>query len=77
VKIDRSFVQEVDHSPEAGRLVAAIVAMAKALDLRTVAEGVEREEQADHLRSLGCDVAQGYYFGRPAPAPETALALSR
>jgi diguanylate cyclase (GGDEF)-like protein len=77
VKIDRTFVQEVDNSPDAGRLVAAIVAMAKALDLRTVAEGVEREEQATHLRSLGCDVAQGYYFGRPAPAPELVFALSR
>jgi diguanylate cyclase (GGDEF)-like protein len=80
VKIDRSFVHEVDSRPEASRLVAAIIAMAKALGLRTVAEGVEREEQAVHLRALGCDAAQGYHLGRPVPAASLSLrpqAISR
>jgi diguanylate cyclase (GGDEF)-like protein len=73
VKIDRSFVHEVDASLEAPRLVAAIIAMAKALGLRTVAEGVEREAQAACLRDLGCDAAQGYHLGRPVAASALVL----
>ncbi|MGE3835504.1 MAG: putative bifunctional diguanylate cyclase/phosphodiesterase [Acidimicrobiia bacterium] len=69
VKIDRSFVENLhlgDSSDES--LVAAIVAMAKALGVRTVAEGVENEDQERRLVQLGCDFGQGYYFSRPIDA---------
>ena len=49
-------------------IVSAIVAMAKSLGLKTLAEGVEEAAQAEHLLALGCDEAQGYYFARPEPA---------
>jgi EAL domain-containing protein (putative c-di-GMP-specific phosphodiesterase class I) len=48
-------------------IVAAIVSMARSLELTVTAEGVETEEQVDALRMLGCDYAQGWYFGRPGP----------
>lgn len=49
-------------------IVSAIVAMAKSLGLKTLAEGVEEAAQAEDLLALGCDEAQGYYFARPEPA---------
>ncbi len=68
LKIDLCFVQRMlEHQRELG-LVTAIVAMARRLGLATVAEGVEAEAQVDMLRRLGADHAQGYLFGRPAPA---------
>lgn len=79
VKIDRSFVDGLDHddSPDE-TLVAAIIAMAKALNIATVAEGVETLAQAERLVRQGCPTAQGYYFSRPVPAdqmPEVAERL--
>lgn len=67
LKIDRSFVTGVDCDPGQHRLVAAIVSMAQELDLRTLAEGVETEAQAEALAALGCDALQGYVIGRPMP----------
>ncbi len=67
LKIDRSFVQDVES--HAGRaLVKAIVALSDALGLDVVAEGVESAGQARQLAALGCHIAQGYHFARPAPA---------
>jgi diguanylate cyclase (GGDEF)-like protein/PAS domain S-box-containing protein len=68
LKIDRSFVMEIADRDDDAALAASIVSMGKALGLHIVAEGVEREEQFQLLRSWGCDEIQGYYFGRPAPA---------
>ena len=68
VKIDRSFVTGVADIPRDAALIAGIVAMARALGVRTVAEGVETDAQARVRRSAGVDEAQGYLFGRPAPA---------
>jgi EAL domain-containing protein (putative c-di-GMP-specific phosphodiesterase class I) len=65
VKIDRSFVHET--SPGDAALVAAIVSLARALDIAAVAEAVETEEQAERLLRLGCPFAQGYLFGAPDP----------
>lgn len=65
VKIDRSFLQELDGTVEPA-LVRAMVELSHALGLITVAEGVETERQRDALRALGCDAAQGYALGRPA-----------
>ena len=67
VKIDRSFVAAVDR-PFESALVRAVVELASVLWLRTVAEGVETQDQADALVALGCDFGQGWLFGRPASA---------
>ena len=68
VKIDRSFVQGLGQSDGDAALVGAVIGMAQALGILTVAEGVETEQQAAWLRSRGCDLAQGYLFARPQPA---------
>lgn len=68
LKIDQSFVQSISDDARDGAVTAAIVAMGKVLEMKVIAECVEREEQADVLRSLGCDQVQGYYFGRPLEA---------
>ena len=79
VKIDRAFVMNVDGPDSAdATLVAAIVAMADALGVTTVAEGVESESQAERLVELGCGLAQGFLYSRPQPAsavPETVARL--
>ena len=72
LKIDKSFVDGVavpGHDPV---LTRAIVALGAALGLRVVAEGIEREAQAEALRALGCALGQGYHFARPLPAAEFA-----
>jgi diguanylate cyclase (GGDEF)-like protein/PAS domain S-box-containing protein len=74
LKIDRSFVLDVTTDPNDAAIVAAIVAMAKALRLKVVAEGVEHQEHLDFLRNLGCDQIQGYFFSRPLP-PDGLRAL--
>ena len=67
VKIDKQFVAGLGTSPEDAAIVRAIVGMATALGLDTVAEGVESREHLEELVKLGCRFAQGYYFARPAP----------
>ena len=68
VKVDRSFVDGLGADPHDSALVAAIVAMATALDLEVTAEGVETQAQLDCLRGLRCQRAQGFYLARPMPA---------
>jgi diguanylate cyclase (GGDEF)-like protein/PAS domain S-box-containing protein len=70
LKIDRSFITGIAESRDAAAIVTSIIAMAHAVDLTVIAEGVESAEQVDLLRSLGCDQAQGYHLGRPVPAAE-------
>jgi diguanylate cyclase (GGDEF)-like protein len=67
LKIDRSFVVEMASATGGLTLVSVIINLARALNLNTVAEGVETEEQLRQLRLLGCDEMQGYLFGRPVP----------
>jgi diguanylate cyclase (GGDEF)-like protein/PAS domain S-box-containing protein len=76
LKIDRSFIQDLRAESQASRLVAALVSLAHGIGLGVVTEGVEQAEQAAILRHLGCDVLQGFLFGRPAK-PEEALRLVR
>ena len=70
LKIDKSFVDGLGRDPEATAIVAAVMGMAHALDLRVVAEGVETSDQASALRTLGCDEAQGFFFARPGTADD-------
>jgi diguanylate cyclase (GGDEF)-like protein/PAS domain S-box-containing protein len=67
LKIDRSFIIDMNVSDEGSALVATIISLAHALKLKVVAEGVETLEQLRLLRSLHCDEYQGYWFGRPVP----------
>jgi EAL domain-containing protein (putative c-di-GMP-specific phosphodiesterase class I) len=75
VKIDRSFVTGLGVDKGDAAIVSAVIGLAHALDLRVVAEGVETEEQAARLKTLGCNEAQGYLFGRPQPASEIVKQL--
>ncbi|MGZ4711130.1 MAG: EAL domain-containing protein, partial [Acidimicrobiales bacterium] len=75
VKIDRSFVSDLDDDGANTSLVAAVVAIAASLGISTVAEGVEKPEQAARLHELGCNEAQGYWFSRPVPADEIAAVM--
>ncbi len=68
LKIDQSFVRSMLQNPGDASIVKAVVAMAQSLNLLTIAEGVETEEGAEFLRSIGCDEMQGYLFSRPIPA---------
>jgi diguanylate cyclase (GGDEF)-like protein/PAS domain S-box-containing protein len=70
LKIDQSFIAGLGESADAEAIVTSIIAMAHAVDLVVVAEGVETERQLEVLRKLGCDQAQGYYLGRPKPAED-------
>ena len=74
IKIDRSFVAKLGIDTKAVAITRAIIALAKELNMKTVAEGVEEMSQVDILRSLGCEIAQGYLFGRPEPAAQIRLA---
>ena len=65
LKIDRSFVEALETTPEAHAITTAILAMAKKLNLRVVAEGVETEFQVEFLRRESCDELQGYLYSRP------------
>ncbi|EXG82896.1 diguanylate cyclase (GGDEF) domain-containing protein [Cryptosporangium arvum DSM 44712] len=70
VKLDRSFVSEVGEQGANESIVRAVLAMAGALDLKVVAEGVETDVQRDWLRDQGCDLGQGWLYGKPVPASE-------
>jgi diguanylate cyclase (GGDEF)-like protein/PAS domain S-box-containing protein len=75
LKIDRDFVAAMDRDHVSESIVEAITALAHAMNLRVIAEGVETEEQAERLRRIGCDHLQGYHFGRPMPAEAVAERL--
>ena len=70
IKVDRSFVQGVEHDAKDAAIAANLVSLAHALGLVAIAEGIESSGQLASLRELGCDLAQGYLFARPVPAAE-------
>ena len=73
LKIDASFISQIPDDANSCSITEAIIAMAKRLRLRTVAEGVETQAQLDFLRANGCDAFQGYLFAKPLTAVETTL----
>jgi diguanylate cyclase (GGDEF)-like protein len=78
LKIDRAFIDHVaDPGSDDHALVRAIISLGLTLDLRVVAEGIEREDQRRELKRLGCDRGQGYLFSRPLPAAELVLSYGR
>jgi diguanylate cyclase len=77
LKIDRAFVDPLDTRPEHRDFFAALLQLGRSLGLEIVAEGVERPEQLAELRVLGCDLAQGYYLGRPADGATFRGSLAR
>jgi diguanylate cyclase (GGDEF)-like protein len=77
LKIDRSFVEALDDHSGDEPLVHAIIQLASTLGLSVVAEGVETQEQLSVLRTLGCDIAQGYFFDKPLDAEAAGARLQR
>jgi diguanylate cyclase (GGDEF)-like protein/PAS domain S-box-containing protein len=74
LKIDQSFVRQISAGDDT-TIVTAVIAMARSLKLRVVAEGVETAEELTFLRAQQCDEAQGYYFSRPLPSEQFAMLL--
>jgi diguanylate cyclase (GGDEF)-like protein len=77
LKIDRSFVTDLSNNPDDMSLIKAILALARSLEMKVIAEGVETEQQYQFLKSQGCDEIQGYLFGRPMPVVDFTALLRR
>ncbi len=77
IKIDRSFITDIDHDADKLKMAKAIIGLAHHLELPVIAEGIETEGVADILRELGCAVGQGYYFSKPVPADKMADLIAR
>ncbi len=77
LKIDRSFVRDVNVDPHNAAIVTAILAMARQLQIAVVAEGIETPEQQAFLAEHGCGIGQGYYFSKPMPAAECEKQFAR
>jgi len=75
LKVDKSFVDGLVENSEDAAIVEAVVSLARALGMNTVAEGIETSGQASRLRDLGCELGQGYYFFEPLPATEASALL--
>ncbi|MDH5749623.1 MAG: EAL domain-containing protein, partial [Rhodospirillales bacterium] len=68
IKIDRSFVQDIQDDPESAAIVNAVVHLGQSMNMKVTAEGVETKEQADYLSTTGCDEIQGYLYSKPVSA---------
>jgi diguanylate cyclase (GGDEF)-like protein/PAS domain S-box-containing protein len=77
IKVDRSFVQGVEHDAKDAAITANLASLAHALGLVAIAEGIESDGQLDSVRELGCDLVQGYLFAHPMPADEMSRVLAQ
>ncbi|MBD2502935.1 putative bifunctional diguanylate cyclase/phosphodiesterase [Anabaena azotica] len=77
LKIDRSFVQDIASNPDSAAVTDAIIALAKSLQLKITAEGIEDQQQRHYLQQRGCHEGQGYYFGVPVPAEKITELLQQ
>lgn len=75
LKIDKSFIDTVMSDAATRVITESIITMVRTLGLETIAEGVEQEQQYKYLHAIGCDIIQGYYFGRPLPVQEMEALL--
>jgi PAS domain S-box-containing protein len=75
LKVDRTFVSSMTTERESRKIVAAVVGLGQSLGLKTIAEGIETQEQADLLLRLGCDIGQGWHYGLPAPAEQLSSVI--
>jgi diguanylate cyclase (GGDEF)-like protein/PAS domain S-box-containing protein len=76
LKIDKSFVADIQSTDTGGSIAVAVIGLARALNLKVIAEGVETDEQRRFLSDHGCDFFQGFFFSRPVPAPDFAQKLA-
>ena len=77
IKIDRSFVQSMEHNAESAKIVETVLALGRSLGIHTLAEGIEEAADAQALLRQGCEFGQGFHFGRPVPAGSVAALLAR
>ena len=77
LKIDKSFIDTVLSDGATRVITESIISMVRTLGLETIAEGVEQEQQYKYLHAIGCDIIQGYYFGRPLPVQEMEALLDK
>jgi len=77
LKIDKSFIDDIDENLEDAAISKTIISLCKSLNLKVIAEGVEREEQKDFLLKNGCDFIQGYLYSRPLPADDMTKYLKK
>jgi EAL domain-containing protein (putative c-di-GMP-specific phosphodiesterase class I) len=77
IKIDRSFIKTLHDRPESAKIVSTIIGLGKSLGVPTIAEGVESARDAEVLRAMGCTIAQGYFYAKPAPAADLAEIVGR
>jgi diguanylate cyclase len=75
IKLDRSFMMEVETSPQSKAIIRAVLALGQSLDIPVLAEGVETASQLSLLEAEGCDEAQGYLLGRPMPLDDISKSL--
>lgn len=75
LKIDKNFIQDIESDSANAAIVAAVIAMGKGLDMKTIAEGVETKRQLNFLKSLGCDQVQGFLLAKPMPSNDLEIFL--
>src|SRR6185312_14719432 len=76
IKIDRSFVSNINSKRESSAIVRAVTTLAAALQVPVCVEGIENEDSYDTVIRLGCEIGQGWYFGKPMPAEQARELLS-
>jgi len=77
LKLDRSFVRDMDNNESDESICIAIISLAHSLGMKVVAEGIETQKQQEFLISSGCDILQGYYYSRPLPAEEASAFMKQ